>query len=131
MTKIRSSCLFVGDGFSPSSFSDGRSIDLHDAIEPGAFGLRGRFKGQPTPFGSASIQMPENEGNDWDSFYQLVDLLEGYLVDLRKAGAERITLFVSVYYDGQCNLGFSAEELGRIAHLGVDLAISCYGLEAE
>ncbi len=131
MVKIRASCEIIGQRFSPSLFKSLNSTPLLDANEVGEVGKSGIYRGLPTPFGSATIQVSSKAEQDWSRFEDLLGLLESCIEALRTAGAEEIHLSCSLFHDGQCNFGFSKEELKRIATLDVGVAISCYSNEFE
>jgi len=126
MIKIRASCSVVGDKFSPTVFAKISPVKLIAVNEPGEIGNSGRYKGKPTPYGAATIEVSHKAEKDWSRFDDLLTVLESCIDALREAGAEDITLMCSLFHDGQCNFGFSQDELKRIAALKVDLPISCY-----
>jgi hypothetical protein len=131
MVKIRASCLVLGQNFSPAAFKKRSSVRLVDAHEPGAIGTIGIHRGKPTPYGSASIEVSDKAEKDWSRFDDLLTVIENCISTLREAGADEITLSCSMFHDGQCNFGFSKEQLRRIAALNIDLPISCYSDEVE
>ena len=131
MIKIRASCLIVGKNFSPMLFSKLSSVRLIDAHEPGDIGSNGRFKGKPTPFGSASIEVSDKAEEKWSSFDDLITTLEGCIDGLRKAGASDITFLCSLFHDGQCGFSFSKDQLKRMSALNVDFSVSCYDKDIE
>lgn len=131
MVKIRASFSVAGKKFSPSCFLKMSSVKLVDANEPGDIGTRGRYKGKPTPDGSATIEVSDKAEEDWSRFDELLTAVESCLNALHEAGAEHMFLSVSLFHDGQCNFAFSKDQLRRIAALSVDLPISCYSDEAE
>lgn len=106
-------------------------VKLADAHEAGAIGYAGIYRGKPIPYGSASIEVSDKAEQNWANFDALLSLLESCIDSLREAGADDITLLCSLFYDGQCNFGFSKEQLRRIAALKVDLPISCYSTDVE
>ena len=129
MVKIQASCSASGETFSPAAFAKISSVKLVNASEPGDIGTRGRYRGKPTPAGGCVIQVSDMAESDWSRFDDLLTVVESCIEALWKAGAEDISLSVSLFHDGQCNFGFSAEEFKRIAALKVDMAISCYSDE--
>lgn len=106
-------------------------VKLANAHEAGAIGHAGIYRGKPIPYGSASIHVSDKAEQNWAKFDALLSLLESCIDNLRKAGAEDITISCSLFHDGQCNFGFSKEQLRRIAALKVDLPISCYSNDVE
>lgn len=131
MVKIRASCSIVGEKFSPMAFSKISGVKLIDPNEPGDIGKIGRYKGMPMPYGSASIEVSDKAEEDWSHFDDLLSVVEGCIEVLRETGAEDISLFISLFHDGQCNFAFTKEQLKRIAVLEVEVPISCYSQEAE
>jgi hypothetical protein len=126
MVKIRASCLVIGDSFSPLVFAKLSPVRLVNANEPRDIGKRGRYCGMATPYGSAIIEVSDKAETEWSRFDDLLTVLESCIDALREAGAEDITLSCSLFHDGQCNFGFSQDEIRRIAALKVDFPISCY-----
>ena len=129
MVKIRASFSASGEKFSPAIFSKINSFKLVDANEPGNIGRRGRYRGKPEPYGSARIEVSDKAEDDWSSFDNLLTVMENCIDDLREAGAEDISLYVSLFHDGQCNFAFSNDQLKRMVALNVDLPVSCYSNE--
>ena len=119
--------MAIGDNFSPSAFSKiNNRVKLVNVNEPGDIGTRGRYIGEPTPYGSASIEVSDKPETDWSRFDDLLKAVETCIEDLRMVGAEDFWLLVSLFHDGQCNFGFSKEELERIAALKIEMKVSCY-----
>ena len=112
-------------------FAKMSSVILIDTNEPGEIGTRGRFRGKTTPYGSANIEISNKAESDWARFDELLAIIESCIDSLREAGADDMHLTVSLFHDGQCNFGFSKDELRRVAALNVDMAISCYSEELE
>ena len=129
MVKIRASCEVTGERFSPSFFLKMCHVELVDTNEPGEIGKAGLYRGIPTPYGSASIEVSHKAEVDWSRFDDLLTIVETCIEALREAGAEKIWISCSLFHDGQCNFGFSKQELKRIAALDVDMPISCYSDE--
>lgn len=75
------------------------------------------------PFGAARICFePTSTGALEDG----VAFLEKHADDLRAMGAAEIQLYLSIEHDGQCNLEFDPEMLGRIAKLKVPMLLTAY-----
>lgn len=129
MVKIRASCEASGDNFSPAAFAKMSNVKLVEAPEPGEIGTRGRYRGVPEPYGSATIEVSDKAENDWTRFDELLTVVENCIGALREAEADDIWISVSLFHDGQCNFGFSKDELKRIAALNIDMPISCYSDE--
>ncbi len=131
MVKIRASCSVIGDKFSPAKFAKMSSVKLVDAHEPGAIGNVGLYRGKPTPFGHATIEVSDKAEEDWSRLDDLLTVMESCIDSLRESGSETVTLSFSLFHNGQCNFGFSKDQLRRISALKVDLPISCYSDEVE
>lgn len=131
MVKIRASCSAIGERFSPLEFEKVASVRLVDSHEPGAIGTAGVYRGKPTPYGAATIEVSDKAEEDWARFDDLLSLVESCINALRSAGAEEISLSCSLFHDGHCNFGFSHKQLVRIASLKVELTISCYSAQFQ
>ena len=131
MVKIRASFHAVGDSFSPATFAKISSVNLVRANEAGDIGTKGKHLGKPTPYGAGSVEVSDKAEEDWSRFDDLLTMVESCVEALREAGAEDLSLNVSLFHDGQCNFGFSKEEFARIAALKVDMTVSCYSEEVE
>lgn len=115
-----------GEHFSPSQAEKISGITFDEKKARGDIGIRGKYKGLPTPYGSASINF-EHPGGDADLLpanLPLLDILEQFIPSFQSVGAEEITIFVNVFYTAQCNLELSPELLRRLAGLGIPLCIS-------
>lgn len=126
------SCLITGDNFSPKLFENKNSVSFAWANEPGEAvhpGVEGAW-GMPLKHGSASIKISNKPEENWGNLMEFLRILESCLTDLKESGAEDIALMMSLFHDGQCNFGFSPEELAIMTRLGITLSISCYGEEA-
>lgn len=123
MNRLTALCLLKGASLSPSALRAELHLKLVDANEPGEVGRTGRYKGHPMPFGAAGISFgPSSTGTLEDA----VALLEQHIEALRAMGAEEIQLYLSMEYDGQCNMEFDPEMLGRMARLKVPVLLSAY-----
>ena len=125
MAKIRANLVVVGENFSPKLFTEISSIKLLDTVEPNSILKVGRFKGKPSPNGSAVLAISD-QAKGWKEFDELLCLIEKSIDALRETNAEEMVLSFSFYHDGQCNFGFTPNDLKRIANLGIDFNISCY-----
>jgi|SRR5882724_13331862 len=106
-----------GKRFKPSKVS----APFSDAHDPGAVGRVGRYRGLPTPYGSASFEAPKKEPEQLAYLHRLVVPL---LPALRKAGA-RDFWFRITYRGDSGALGFSKKEIKMLAELDCDVPIDC------
>ena len=116
-----------GEEFSPSRVPFGFT-EQHD---PGVIGTRGRYRGQPVPYGSASYVVPPSVPNG-ERIKHIVRAMEPILPLIRQAGASKWHISIGRFYHGQCNEEYSLEELHLIARLGCGFIYSAYNVtEAE
>ena len=136
MSGVTATLSISGESFSPKAAGERLGLSLGpDSNEPGELGTMGKYKGKPTPYGSASFKCTV-ELADGGAFEPVcADLLptslafferSDFIPALKACGATDITLFVDVTWKDQCNLELSPTLLGALAKLGVVLAISCY-----
>ncbi len=106
--------FFMMDSFKPD--------DYHKYIPSKKYG-----------FGSILITNPkkfcnEDEVTNYEEWY--LGFFEKYFEKMLKFGAEEFSLFIEVFYNGQCNFEiFDKEMLSRLAKYNVSLPISIYRLE--
>lgn len=99
--------------------------------DPGVVGPRGRYRGQPVSYGSASYLVPPAVPNA-DRIRHIVGTIEPVLPTIREAGATEWHISIGRFYHGQCNEEYSLEELQLIARLGCGFTYSAYSVtEAE
>jgi hypothetical protein len=114
-----------GQRFSPTEVEGVTGLLLAHKNEPGENGRYGKYRGQPMPFGSASLEPPESvpeaDRLDW-----LIERAAVHLETFRRLGAEELILHVNVPYWDQCNMEFSPSEIAAIAALGVPFTITCW-----
>ena len=125
MVKIILSLILQGDDFSPNKIKSTCGESMRDFNEPHEIGTIGRYRGIPIPYGSAIIQLSENP-QEWDALDEMLSFLKERISIYKAAGTEEMTLSLSIFHDGQCNFGFTRDELKLIHDLNVDIMISCY-----
>lgn len=111
-----------GEKFTPSKVE----AQFSTAHDPGALGAVGRYRGLPLPYGSADFDVPDDIP---DKIAYVHERAYPHLVGMREAGAEEFRLQITYYYDAQCALGFSKEELRMILELSCDLLVDCMAAE--
>jgi len=113
-----------GTAFSPAAAERQTGLSFAEKNELGDLGTRGRYPGQPLPFGSATFSAPPgvvaSERLDW-----ILDAVLPHLEMLRGLGAIEGWLHSTVYYDVQCNLAYRPDQLRRLAQLGIPYTLSC------
>jgi hypothetical protein len=114
-----------GERFSPRRAEEATGHSLAQKREPGELGVRGRYRGQPLPYGAAWLEVPPDV-EPARRIAWLIEQAEHHLVTLRELGATLCKLHLDVRYWDQCNLTFRPQELARIAALGVPFTITCW-----
>ena len=124
---VTASFSIRGDTLSPVAVEHATSLAFlgRDKREPGEIASRGRYKGQPSPYGSAILFAPD-EAEDEDKLVWLLDAFQPHADTIRKLGATDGSLYLSYAYESQCNLAFDPALLARIVALGFDFWITCY-----
>ncbi len=106
-----------GERFTPSKVS----APFTDAHDPGEIGKAGRYRGLPTPYGSAHLDAPQEEKEKLAYLHRIVVPL---LPLLREAGADDFCLRITYHCDSGA-IGFSKEEIRMIAEMDCDVPIDC------
>ena len=129
MVKLSASCVLSGDSFSPRLAEQRTGLRFTETNEPGEIGIRGRYKGQPRPYGMAILEAPFDNVTRPKSIMPeewIVDTITLCIAELRACGASSIYLNLVVAWKDQCNLGFGSTFLSKLGQLNIDLALSCY-----
>ena len=89
--------MLKGDKFYPSKLAPAVPWPLKILAETGQLSPRGRFKGQPSPYGMATIDVPELGKFGFSNKMSLQDIIEAYadaliqhIEALKKYGVEEI-----------------------------------------
>ena len=106
-----------GERFAPSKVS----ALFTDAHDPGSVAKTGRYRGKPTPYGSASFDVPEEVPEKIEYLHRLVVPL---LPALREAGADDFWIRITYHSDSGA-LGFSKREIMMLAEMDCDVPIDC------
>lgn len=122
VTRTQISFVAVGQAFRPSTVEAAFS----EREDPGEMGKRGRYRGVPVPVGSATFCVPESEGIRY-----LHETVAPLLPALRAAGATEFFIHITYHHDGQCALGFTAEEMRMLADLGCEVSVDCWREDEE
>ena len=94
----------------------------------GVLGTRGRYKGLPYPYGSASYLAPSDLAHNL-RIPHIAKVFVPRLDQLRRAGAEDWHVSIGRYYSAQCNEEFEAAELTALVELGCSLTYSAYQVD--
>ena len=113
-----------GETFSPAAAEREAGLSFTEKNERGEIGTRGRYAGQPLPFGAATLWAPSeidpSERLDW-----ILDAVLPHLDTLRSLGGMQGWLHSNVYFDTQCNLEYQPEQLQKLAKLGITYTVCC------
>lgn len=112
------SFIVWGDEFRPSRVPF-KFTEQHD---PGITGTLGRYRGQPVPYGKARYDVPPSVPNV-DRLKHIVETFEPLMGDIQAAGATNWDISIGRFYNGQCNEGFSLEDLKLIIRLKCGFSI--------
>ena len=104
-----------GKRFTPSKVS----APFTTAHDPGVIGNSGRYRGVPTPYGSADFDVPERTAKKIAYLHRLVVPL---LPALHKAGAKEFWLRITYHSDSGA-IGFSKKEIRMLAEMECDVPI--------
>lgn len=110
-----------GDGFVPSAVP----FQFSEQQDPGDIGTLGKFKGRPSPYGSARYEVPAQVPKG-ERIKHVVEKMEPLLQAIRDAGATRWHVSIGRFLTGQCNEEYSHEELLLIVRLDCGLIYSAY-----
>lgn len=119
-----------GEQFSPRRAEELTGLALSGRVEPGELAHWGRYKGQPSPYGAASLEVPPDI-EQGGRLAWMVDAVGTHLTVFQQLGATVCKLHLDIRYWDQCNLEFSSGELARIAALGVPFTISCWDYSGQ
>jgi len=115
-----------GEDFHPSKVS----FAFTKQHDPGIIGTRGRYRGQPVPYGSASYQVPASVRNA-DRIKYIVETIEPVLPAIRAAGCTDWHISIGRFYYAQCNEEYSLKELQMITRLGCGFIYSAYTITED
>lgn len=98
--------------------------------DPGIIGRRGRYRGRPVLYGSASYEVPSSIPNI-DRIRHVVETFEPLLGDIRAAGATEWHIDICRYFNAQCNEAYSLDDLLLIARLQCGFWYSAYSVSKK
>ena len=110
-----------GEKFHPSQVS----FQFTTQHDPGVIGTRGKYRGRPVPYGSASYVVPKSIPRS-EGIKHLVMIVEPILNAIEVAGATEWNVHIVRRYADQCNEEFSREELALITRLRCGFTYAAY-----
>ncbi|GAB5536571.1 MAG: hypothetical protein Rubg2KO_28200 [Rubricoccaceae bacterium] len=122
----------MGGDFSPSKAEQATGVTLHKKREVGDIGERGRYRGQPIPYGSATLDAPLSV-NRGDKLSWVLGAALQHIETFRQLGADNIKVWIVEYFEpgGQMNMAYRPDELAKLGRLGVPLWVSGYETEQD
>ena len=130
ISEISATVQFWGKDFSPKKAEDATDIVFNQKIEVGDLGDTGKFKGKPTPYGSASLEAPIGT-DDVDKIMKIYNILKGRIERMYEFGLEKAHFHIGYFYKDQCNCSLSKQEIKAISDLGIDFLFSCYDVSDD
>jgi hypothetical protein len=115
-----------GERYKPSSLA----YAFTRQNDPGDIGTRGRYKGQPTPFGYSEIEVPALIPLE-EKVPHLCREVAPVLAAIRAAGAVDLYVSAGYFWKDQCNFQLTESDLAMLSALGCPISISCYGDDKE
>lgn len=109
-----------GDAFSPADAESRCGVRFSRKAERGEIAERGRYRGQPCPYGWGDLCSSESE---IDAFLRDTALLAAASA---ACGATDCSIHIDVAFDAQCNLEMSGELVVALGKLALPLTITCY-----
>lgn len=122
--------LAHGEIFSPAQAEQTYAVAFDEKQEPGAIGVKGRYRGVPTPYGAAQKSWATDAVCFVEPGQPFLDLLQRLAEASRFAGATCVTLDFMVNFQDQCNFEFSPAFAAGVARADVTVTISCYQVES-
>jgi len=122
ITWVNAYCELVGEKLSPSAVASTCALSIVKSTEPGSVGVTGRYKDEPMPFGSVTVDLAE--GLELQA--SRIKALANAHSKLRELGLQEMDIQLSYGYEGQCNFEFSPEIFALLAQLNCGISISCF-----
>ena len=128
MVRLTACINFWGTAFDPTRTEQETGLLFTNKQEVGAIALFGRYRNQPLPHGSASVEAPESI--EWpDRVLWLARQWVGKIEIARACGAQDIHFWVGYFYTGQGNCSLSVEEINAISALAIPYLFSVYQVD--
>ena len=117
-----------GPNFVPSIFEAKTGLLLDAKNEVGSIGTIGKYRGKPTPYGSAILRLSQPVREYGPQLKNIIEEMERNLATLRCCGGVDVVLWlvINCTNEEQMNLEFHPEEMGKLSSLGIPMAISQY-----
>lgn len=118
---IEPECHLWGEEFSPKLLHSIENIQFRGENELGEIMTRGKYKGQPIPYGSCQLVVP-NYVDIKDSIFWMSEFIFLHKPKFEEAGATDIVFWL--YWRGmQGNMSFTPKELRMIAKTNVPFCV--------
>lgn len=121
----------TGSSFSPTRVESETGIVFSSKNEPGDLGRIGRYRGVPTPYGSADFVGQAEQADLVNPNNELFRAIEALVPASKSAGATDMNLHLDVAFSDQCNLEMGPDFIATVGRLGVALTISCFANEGS
>jgi hypothetical protein len=126
MVRVFVSFDVFGDMFSPQKAELATGLAFQKKRVIGELGTYGRYKGQPYPHGSGTLEFSSPSGLSDPTFLTWMGRIKDHLEDFTNAGATRISFMINVGYIGECKLKMEAPVVKALAGLGLGIGLTFY-----
>jgi hypothetical protein len=118
-------CALWGNRFIPSQLRVSGQIEIADANDPGDIGTLGRYRGEPTPYGSCNVRCTIRGRK---KIGYLATHLRRNLARYRRHGATSIVYWI-LWRGIQGNMELTVQELRKLADMKVAVAMDYIQME--
>lgn len=119
-------CYLQGKNFDPFQAEKKLGLNFSNKVKKGDLGIKGRFKGQPYPFGFCYLKPDIDSNDENDKLKILLEMIEKSDIKIGNYKIEEIHIRMDINYDSQCNLEFDPIVLEEFGKNKIPLLISCY-----
>jgi len=114
---------FMANGLQPSELAKDLNVPLEIHAEAGVIATKGRYKGQPSPYGSAIYDIKDPEKNLTQLVEDTIAKLFEWIKVLRDYKLDKITIGINTFGLSDYELNLSNSSLADLHFIGVELAI--------
>ncbi|RHX77442.1 hypothetical protein [Leptospira yasudae] len=133
ITKNYVSISISGDDFDPANLVSSvlpHPLFFETVIRKGDPADKGRYKGSSYPYGLIDIKTTYEQQEDYNKkALSLLDWVLSNIQILIEQKCEGVLLYITAFYEDQCNLEFSIDVIDRISEIGkktkIDFSFSC------
>lgn len=129
MINYRIDIRFEGTKFYPSALEPLINTKLKILAETGKPALKGRFIGQPSPYGMALLQIPVLENDMQNTLDKYIFKLESWEQSLKNCGIDEITIDIGYTEESPVNIKISNEQMHKLGSLNT--LIEFYSISKE